>query len=136
MTDEILPESDLEKQLEEVAEGIRAPELPDFDNETEAKLSTLESQAKQRANQLKKEHDFVYREERGAKTYGDTGKGLGTGLVVAYAIMGFPLAGAGVGWLLNRATGGKDWVVLMMLAGFVGGIAFTISYVNRQNERP
>lgn len=121
MTDETTPETDLEKQLEEIEQGIKAPALPDFDQDYEGQLADIESRAKARKSLSKDKHDFAFREERGKKRYVDSGKSLATGVGVAYAIMGCPLAGFGVGWLINRNSGGP--------IGLMIGVAFAIVFV-------
>jgi hypothetical protein len=83
MTDETGPETDLEKQLEEIEQGIKAPELPDFDDNFEGKLAEIEQRSRARKKQARAEHDFAFREERGKERYNDTGKSLMVGVVFA-----------------------------------------------------
>jgi len=63
-------------------------------------------------------------------------KGLGAGLTIAYAIIGLPLAGAGIGWLLDRAGGGTLFVTVGTLLGAALGIAMALYLLNRENSGP
>ena len=61
----------------------------------------------------------------------DSSKGLGIGLSAAYAIIGLPLVGAGVGWLIDRALGITAFVVVGVVGGLIGGIFHAIQLSNR-----
>ncbi len=61
----------------------------------------------------------------------DVSRGLGTGLSAAYAIIGLPLVGAGVGWLIDRAVGTTFIVVIGVVGGLVGGIFHAVQLSNR-----
>jgi F0F1-type ATP synthase assembly protein I len=65
---------------------------------------------------------------------GKAAKGLGVGLAIAYALIGLPLVGAGVGYLLSRALGGP-WVAIGAVGGFVGGIGFALFVNGRESSR-
>jgi F0F1-type ATP synthase assembly protein I len=60
-----------------------------------------------------------------------TSRGLGIGLSAAYAIIGLPLVGAGLGWLLDRALGTAFFVVVGVVAGLVGGMWHAVQLSNR-----
>ncbi|MEQ1933037.1 MAG: hypothetical protein ABL962_04045 [Fimbriimonadaceae bacterium] len=130
MTDETTPETDLEKQLEEIEQGIKAPALPDFHQDYEGQLADIESRAKARKNLSKEKHDFAFREERGKKRYVDTGKGLVTGVSIAYAIMGCPIAGFAVGWVVNREKGGP----IGLMVGVVFAVIFVVIMLGRDKK--
>lgn len=58
----------------------------------------------------------------------------GLGLTVAYMIMGFPMAGAGVGWIIDRATGASTWMGILTTIGAVVGVAVTVAMVNKHSN--
>lgn len=57
---------------------------------------------------------------------------LGTGLSAAYAIIGLPLVGAGIGWLIDRAIGITLFVVIGVIGGLVGGMVHAVQLSNRK----
>ena len=63
-------------------------------------------------------------------------KGLGVGMTVAYTIIGLPLAGAGIGWLLDREAGGRVFITFGTLLGAALGIAMAVFILNRENNGP
>ncbi len=130
MTDETGPETDLEKQLEEIEQGIKAPELPDFDDNFEGKLAEIEQRSRARKKLARAEHDFAFREERGKERYNDTGKSLATGVGIAYAIMGCPIAGFALGWAINRESGGP----IGLMVGVVFAIIFVVIVLGRDKK--
>lgn len=129
---------DLEGQMEALskkAANLNVPDMPKPSHEMDAQLEDLEKRAAEHRKKSHAERDFIYRDERGAKNFQDTGRHLSTGLAAAYAIMGGPMVGYGLGWLLDRATGSNMWGALLMILGAVVGIAFTVKIVNDRDQR-
>ena len=60
---------------------------------------------------------------------------LGIGLSIAYAILGLPLVGAGIGWLIDRATGVQGvWVGPLVLVGAAAGVAMAVVLLGKSNR--
>lgn len=141
MTDDPFAKSEAEAAREaELAAMAERPieitePLEDHHADLHGRLSEIEKRASEAKTKARAKTDFAYREERGQQNYHDTGKGLSTGMVVAVAIMGGPLMGYALGFLLDRMLGSDGWKPLIMLLGAVAGIAFTVKYVNDRNEK-
>ncbi|MFW5697189.1 MAG: hypothetical protein ACOCX1_01360 [Fimbriimonadaceae bacterium] len=75
------------------------------------------------------------RETEERRSTQESSKGLGVGLTVAYVIIGVPLVGFGVGFLIDRATGSEIWGSTLGLLGAFAGVALTIYIVNRSNQQ-
>ena len=61
----------------------------------------------------------------------DTSRGMGLGLSAAYAIIGLPLVGAGVGWLIDRGLGTTFVIAIGAVGGLIGGVWHAIQLTNR-----
>ena len=71
------------------------------------------------------------RRQRGER---DSSRGLGVGLTIAYMIIGLPLLGAGIGWLIDGRAGGTMWIGIGTVIGGVLGVFAAISIMNRENK--
>lgn len=89
----------------------------------EERLKAVETKAVE--HKRKRETVKAQESKRSALDAAST-KGLGVGMTVAYAILGMPLVGAGVGWLIDQRLGISMWQGILMLVGAVAGIAFTV----------
>ncbi len=149
------PEEDesTEARFRRVQEELRAMELPDMpDDEVDARLEEIKGRGRMsmpevplgeealkelerrttqaRVTHTKAQGDVANRRASDAKA----AKGLGIGLAIAYGLIGLPILGLGIGFLLQKAIGGP-WVAIGVTVGFVGGIAFAM-YVNaRESDR-
>lgn len=109
----------------------QAASAAEHDEAFDERLRELESRA---------EKHRVVREAARAKTQrqqskdADSARGLGVGMTIAYAILGMPLVGAGLGWLLDERLGVKIWMGIGMLLGAVAGIGFAVLTINRVNR--
>lgn len=65
----------------------------------------------------------------------DAARGLGMGLSAAYAIIGCPLLGAGVGFLIDRGTGSTAGVTVGTVAGAGLGMAAAIWILSRNEKK-
>lgn len=101
-----------------------------FDADFEERLRNLHARAEKAKNveqaRQKAKEEFSKREMSGAK-------GAGVGLTVAYMIMGLPMLGAGIGWLVDRKLGTNTWIGFGTLIGAVMGVAGAILTINRAN---
>lgn len=66
---------------------------------------------------------------------GEAARGLGVGLSAAYAIIGCPLLGAGIGYLADQAIGGTAGVTIGTVVGAVAGMGLAIFMLNRFADR-
>lgn len=109
----------------------QAASAAEHDEAFDERLRELESRA---------EKHRIVREAARAKTQrqqskdADSARGLGVGMTIAYAILGMPLVGAGLGWLLDERLGVKIWMGIGMLLGAVAGIGFAVLTINRVNR--
>ncbi len=108
------------------------PEMPDLDPELEARLAAFEAKARARREVHETEQAAV-RAERASDA--ESVRGAGIGLSLAYTILGLPLAGYGVGWLLENA-GVRGWTPMLTLVACVLAIALaawkSVKYVNQR----
>ena len=97
-------------------------------SEIDAKVEEL----KRRAEQAKRNHakDFSQDPKKVASSSKNARAG-GLGLVVAYMIVGFPLAGAAIGILVDKTTHSQAWTGILTAIGFVVGLAVTVGMVNK-----
>ena len=61
--------------------------------------------------------------------------GLGVGLSIAYTIIGFPLLGYGVGYLLQRLTGSAFWPSTLAMSGMVLGVAVAVFMLSKTQNK-
>ncbi len=125
-------ELELELQAESLVANIsavtKAPvPSPEFDD-LDAKLLSL----KERATTAKAKHDKATKlDPKEIASSSSNARASGLGLMVAYMIMGFPFAGAGIGWLVDRFSGTKAYTGIGLMLGFVVGLAVTVGMVNK-----
>ena len=120
-----VPDEEIEAKLETMKGGLGA-DLPHFDDP----LTSLEA----RAGKARGVHRRAMNAEP-SRIDGDrrASKGLGVGLASAYTMIGLPLVGAILGFLLNKAVPGP-WVPLGVVVGFVAGVAFALFLGNREKD--
>jgi F0F1-type ATP synthase assembly protein I len=99
------PDEDLERRMDEIAERARA---------SKARLAATKAE-----------------EARSAAVSGETARGLGHGLAIAYAILGVPLVGYGLGWLADRQMGGNVWQAVGTVTGAVMALVYAVRTMNR-----
>lgn len=119
------------KKLEDQASGLHVEIPGELDEEFDERMQKLEEKAA--AHRAMREN--VKKEEaRKTKSDREAAKGLGIGLSVAYTIIGLPVFGYGVGWLIARQTGSTTVAGFGMLIGAVLGIAAAILMLNRHQN--
>lgn len=119
------------RQLQERADSLSSKPRTDnleFDRHFDSRLSELQT----KAQTVKSIRDSQQRDaERIQQRDNESGRGLGIGLTVAYMILGLPMFGAGVGWLIDRQVGGKFWIGVCTLMGAVLGLTLAIMTINK-----
>ena len=139
-----------EARFRRVQEELRAMELPDMpDDEVDARLAEISSRPvgdlpqfadpldalERRAAQGRALHSKAMNaDSRKLDSDRRATKGLGVGMAMAYTMLGLPLLGLGLGYLLNRVFPGP-WIALGVVAGFVAGVAFALALGNREKDR-
>jgi hypothetical protein len=108
------------------------------DNEFDAKLKEIEAKAKSLRNRgaFPDPPDWNYK-RRKRKDDGDDGsnaRGLGIGISAAYALVGCMFGGFGVGYLIDRATGGEIAQPIGATIGVMIGVASTFILINRTGK--
>lgn len=121
--------SALEDGLSDAAEKARASS--EFGDDFERRLAALE----QRAHAAKARRDEGKAKEfKVRETTQEEARSLGLGLSIAYMIIGLPLVGAGVGWLLDRQLHANAWAPMFALAGATIGVVFAVMRVNAASK--
>ncbi len=104
------------KTTEEIAEEARQ-KLDSIQDDFDERLGELEKRAT--ASKAKHERSKA-RVEAARASDRESAKGLGVGLSIAYVIIGMPLAGFGLGFLIDRQLGTTGWQ---------GGLGLTASFI-------
>lgn len=112
---------------EQIANEARR-KLDEADAEFAGKLKDLEERAAQSKSRRETQAKQKAKED---KSSAEAAKGLGVGLTVAYAILGMPIAGLGIGWLIEKMGGPAGWQSGLILVGAVVGVVFAILVVNK-----
>lgn len=125
-----LPDEEVDARLDDLKQRT-ASGLPEVPSDLDARMSRFESRTAAAKN--------VHRQAKGeeqSRLANDTkaARGLGIGLAAAYALIGLPLVGALLGFLLARVAPGP-WIALGAVVGFVGGIAFVVYLSGREGNR-
>ena len=116
------------RQLEEQAANLKAELPPDLDEEFDERMRTLDQKV---AEQKAIRENVKKQEARKTELDRDSTRGLGIGLNVAYALIGLPLVGAGLGWFLDKQTGASFWTGLCVVGGLIFAIAYTVLLMNQ-----
>jgi len=125
-----LDDEALERRIEELKEGAKAPEVPGFnDPEFEERVRNLEARANASKNQRAEELRVLKKQKA---SDAEAAQGLGNGLAVAYAIIGVPMLGFGIGWLIDRQNGGSLFGSLGAVLGMIIGMAYAMFILNRR----
>ncbi|MEJ5170374.1 MAG: hypothetical protein WHU10_05250, partial [Fimbriimonadales bacterium] len=91
---------DDEQRPAEPSDGAKPEREPDPElDELERKMEALGT----RARQARGEHERS--KERSKPSLGDSAHGVGYGLTIAYTILGVPMLGVLVGWILDQRAG-------------------------------
>ncbi len=93
------------------------------EDEMERKLRSIEERAKAGRVVFNKTKTVV---EDDRKSTGSSYKGLGLGLMLAYGLIGFPIACYGLGWLIDRQVGGTLASALLTVFGMVCAVIWVV----------
>lgn len=107
------------------------------EDELEAKLSEIENKAKKfRAKSRFPDPPEWNFTRKKTKDDSDSANhlGLGIGLSAAYALVGCMFGGFGVGYLIDRATGGDIAQPIGATVGVILGVVSTFILINRPNS--
>jgi F0F1-type ATP synthase assembly protein I len=128
---------ELELKLQEIDQRIAdagqvgRAKAAGFDADLETDLQRVESKAAEaKAAQEAARQD---REKKGISD-GDSARGLGVGLSIAYTIIGVPLLGVLIGWIADSSMGTTNWKGIGMLVGVVVGMALAFVLLNRTKD--
>ncbi len=122
---------ELEGELE-VAKQQRKNGDALFDAEFEQRLEAFHGRVdKMKETRQEKERDTHRTQVRDR----DSARGLGIGLSIAYTIIGMPLAGAGLGWLLDRALGTQTFVGIGVLVFGALGMFVALFVLSRNDKK-
>lgn len=124
------------RQMQERAEGLtqkRRSEDLDFDEHFDTRLSSLESKAQSAKSVREGQKADMARVQRADN---ESGRGLGIGLTVAYMIIGVPMFGALIGWLIDKQVGGVFWKGICTTLGAILGVTLAIMTINKANANP
>lgn len=102
-----------------------------FEEADHTKLADIERRASEARNRAATAGAIP---DKDKKSESEDYRGLGFGLAVAYAIIGFPLLGAAIGWFVDRGTGAKVWVGYCALIGTFMGVGVAIWMLAGQNK--
>ncbi len=124
--------SDCKAKMEKIADDLQVERLPD---EIDAGLHQEIEAIKQEAIKKREELQSAKRKkEKQEQLDRDAARGLGIGLSVAYTILGLPMAGLGIGYLLDKSLNSTAWVPVGVLTGSVLGVAMAIFMINKQQK--
>lgn len=116
-----------EQEVDRAAK-TRIPEPEDFEH----RLSALERKTQQIVGQRQVQKKEV---ERRQKADQQSTQGLGVGLTAAYAILGMPLIGALIGYLIDKSVGSTLFVGILTLIGAIAGIAFALLTIREKGDK-
>lgn len=101
------------------------------DDEIEARLADLEK----RASAAKRRKDAIEEEERRRRDKdASSSQGIGVGMSIAYTILGTPMLGLLIGWVLDRRLGTTYWTGVCVTLGATAGVLVAIHMMNRANR--
>lgn len=124
-------EARLEAIADRMADGPATPTAMGHHQDITDRLHQIERRASAyRAAQIEagRKSDQVLKQD--AESY----RGLGMGLTIAYTILGFPMLGAGIGWLIERNNPGGGAMGIAVTVGCFVGVGAAIWMLSRQSQ--
>jgi len=109
----------------------------DEEAELEAKLAEIEGKAKRfrSKSRFPDPPEWNFKRKRKSEDEDNANHlGLGIGLSAAYALVGCMFGGFGVGYLIDRATGGDIAQPIGATVGVILGVISTFILINRPNS--
>lgn len=124
-------------------------ELPDIpDDEVDAQLEAMKSRSFSDLPEVDAQFESIEKRASAARVSHSKAKnsepsridsdrrasrGLGIGMAMAYTMIGLPLLGIVLGFLLNKVVPGP-WIVIGVVGGFILGVAFALFLGNRERN--
>jgi F0F1-type ATP synthase assembly protein I len=149
MADEPQEEESTEARFRRVQEELRAMELPDMPDEAvDAHLEEMRSRSFGDLPGVDAQFDAIEKRASAARLIhakaknadssrigsdGRAARGLGIGLAMAYTMVGLPLFGLVVGFLINKVVPGP-WIAVGVVGGFIAGVVFALYLSNREKD--
>jgi len=107
-------------------------EADKIDDDFEARLKSLEDRAKSQKLVRDNKEREVQRKQNAER---DSARGLGIGLSIAYTIIGMPILGLIIGYILDGGNTSQTYKSIGVLAGAVLGIVMTFVILARANRQ-
>lgn len=123
--------NEIDQKIDEVRSNA-AEQKSALDSEFDARLKALEDKAHQAKVSREAEKKKVERVQQSSQ---EDSRSLGLGLSIAYIIIGIPLMGAGIGWLVDHQLGTKYWMGMLTLAGATLGVAVAVFKMNQTSPK-
>lgn len=115
---------------EEIAEEARQ-KINQVDIEFDERLRELEKRA-EASKQTRENKQF--REAKSRASDAEAAKGLGVGMTAAYAIIGMPIFGLGVGWAIEKFGGRPGWQSGCILVGAFLGVGYAVWFLQKTQK--
>lgn len=133
------PESGVEElkaNTGKIAQSARA-QMEEIDRDFDSKLQDMGNKISSGRNRYEASKTKPANNSSGLDP--ESSRSLGTGLTVAYAIIGVPLFGWGVGMMIdhftqNNTPGSLQWASVLALIGAVLGVTFAVVVAGRMNK--
>ncbi|MBV6457626.1 MAG: hypothetical protein HONBIEJF_00741 [Fimbriimonadaceae bacterium] len=127
--------AELEARLEQIADRMsiesEAPEPIGDHPDIGDRLKQIEARANSyRVAQVEAGHKTDQVLKQDAESY----RGLGVGLTIAYTILGFPMIGIGIGWLIDRNNPGGSAMGIGAILGSFIGVGAAIWMLSRHSQ--
>lgn len=123
-----------------------------FSDQTQGSIGEIKARAAEKADSLHAEYDEKLREleekankakaresvrvatkDEMRRSDAESARGLGVGLSIAYTILGTPLLGLGIGWVLDNRYQSTVFKGIGTVSGAVLGIILAFWMMNRKN---
>lgn len=120
------------RELEAIQDNIKVDvEDPMNDPEFIARMKALDERA-ENVKQQRVQKDTE--KKRAVKSDQESSRGLAVGLSIAYTIMGVPVAGFLIGWLIDNQVKSEMYKGIGVMAGAVAGITMALFILKRHSD--
>lgn len=120
------------RELEAIHENIKVNvDDPMNDPEFVARMKALDERS-ERIRQQRQEK--ATEKKRAIKSDQESSRGLAVGLSIAYTIMGVPVAGFLIGWLIDNQLKSEMYKGIGVMAGAVAGISMALFILKRHSD--
>lgn len=116
-------------RIEAELDAVRQMTVPSVgEGAKQSEFDELEERARRGKETL---HKHTAEGQTGAFVGPEGGRSLGRGLQVAYAIIGVPIVGYGIGWLIDKQVGGVLWQGLLTIIGATIAVIYAARSASR-----